>query len=431
MKHFYLLLFTIVPFLAFSQSNYHKGYVVKNSGDTTRGFIDYREWAKTPKYVDFKNDPGDRKPQRFTTADISCFQVDDMEHYIRYSGVISMDRTRFPDLPQGLDTSKKQDTIFLRQLVSGSKLTLYGHADEVKSRYFVAETDQQPIELVYSQYYNGGNTVNILDRYRQQLAYLAEHYKPTERELISKISEARYTESDLTAIVNNINDAAAISVRDKNTGVKMFGGVAISQAKTNLSDDGHDLALITRDFFGTKILNPKREHVSRTSTYISPKLSFGVDIFNNVNVQRLIFRAELSVSTVNSRFNFPTFERTIDPDTNVTSNVTIKQLLTTITPQVIVNLYNTAAFKVYIDGGVGLTYAAYLENKAETSGRIQQDPYGASSIMISFPVQAGVMVNQRLEFFFNYAPTTPFASSSYYSLHMQSIGAGVKYRFSR
>jgi hypothetical protein len=61
-----LLFFFLLPFFSLAQTNYKPGYVVTLKGDTLRGFIDYKEWIKNPKYISFKNTPGNREVESFS-----------------------------------------------------------------------------------------------------------------------------------------------------------------------------------------------------------------------------------------------------------------------------------------------------------------------------------------------------------------------------
>src|SRR5437588_1907278 len=107
MKSFYTILFTVLSSAVLAQSNYHEGYVVKNNGDTLKGYIDYREWENNPKSINFRISKDDKRTQQFAPATIRAFGISGMEAYISYTGLISNDRNHFPDLSSDLDTSKK------------------------------------------------------------------------------------------------------------------------------------------------------------------------------------------------------------------------------------------------------------------------------------------------------------------------------------
>src|SRR5258708_31187958 len=125
MKILYLFLLLALPSVIFAQSNYYKGYVIKNNGDTLKGFINYHEWDQSPKTIDFRINKDDKQTLLFNPKAIKGFEITEMETYISYAGIISMNKMKLDDLPNKLDTSKRQDTIFLRPLATGLYLTLY------------------------------------------------------------------------------------------------------------------------------------------------------------------------------------------------------------------------------------------------------------------------------------------------------------------
>src|ERR1700758_771886 len=119
MKLFFTAVFVAIAAVVFAQSNYHPGIVIKNSSDTLKGYIDYREWEQNPKVINFKLNKDDRQVLQFDPHAIKEFEISGMETYVTYQGIISMDKTSFPDLPLASDTSKKLDTIFLKQVIKG------------------------------------------------------------------------------------------------------------------------------------------------------------------------------------------------------------------------------------------------------------------------------------------------------------------------
>src|ERR1700743_2234688 len=104
MRIVYLTLLVIFPSIIFAQSNYHEGYVLKNNGDTVKGYIDYREWMISPKSIDFKIKKEDKNRLQFDPATIRGFRINGMETYISYIGKISLNKTNLEDLPEHLDT---------------------------------------------------------------------------------------------------------------------------------------------------------------------------------------------------------------------------------------------------------------------------------------------------------------------------------------
>lgn len=115
MKRALLALLWVFPFLTVAQSNFQKGYVVTNSKDTLRGYIDYKESALNPNSVKFK-DITESKPRTFTVEDCAAYAIDSLEKYERYVLSVSTSKEELSALTVGRDTSFRIDTVFLRVL---------------------------------------------------------------------------------------------------------------------------------------------------------------------------------------------------------------------------------------------------------------------------------------------------------------------------
>src|SRR3569832_1724844 len=125
MKTCFIALLIVLPSVLFAQTNYQPGYVVKNNGDTLKGYINYREWDRSPISVEFRINKTDKNVSEFDAQSIKAFGVTGLEHYISYTGLISMDKTSVPNLPTGLDTTKASQSIFMKRITAGKHLALY------------------------------------------------------------------------------------------------------------------------------------------------------------------------------------------------------------------------------------------------------------------------------------------------------------------
>ncbi|HEY9002177.1 MAG TPA: hypothetical protein VIM89_12550 [Mucilaginibacter sp.] len=397
MKSYLTALFIIIPFILFAQSNYHPGFVVKNNGDTVKGYIDYREWDRTPKSIHFKTNENGNETLEFDPQTIKTFEITGLEHYISYSGLISMDKTSFPDLPAGPDTSKMLQTIFLRQVTTGKHVTLYQQKDDIKNRFFIAESASPIIELNYYQYYSDDNVVTESTGFKGQLGYYINQFDANDKSLISFTERASFTESNLRKIVDNVNgNNAPVNQKMEPKGSRFFGGIGANYTQT--------------EFF---LVN-----YAVSSYTTSPRLNAGFDIFVNPNVQQLILRAELSIYYVNPKFNLP--------DGSV---YTFRQYTAAFTPQILFNVYNKDAFKIYIDGGVSFNFSAYANDKITytASNTVQNSPYQLEPYWANFPLQAGVIINKKLDFAFTYMGFAAYTKYTGLSVSNRTMGVGFKY----
>jgi len=424
MKLLFFTLLVVFPAIILAQPNYHEGYVIKNNGDTLKGFINYREWTYSPTSIEFK--PGNGADvTKFDPGTIKSFQINGLENYISYAGLVSMNENIFPALPYRLDTTTQQKAIFLKQLVSGNNVTLYYNNERNKKRFFIAEANEPPVELKYYEYYTaiGGN--EIYDNlFRGQLIVLNNKFKNNSQKLLNAIAQATYDQPDLEQITTQLNDGnVSSSPANKNRNshphlVRLFAGLGAnditttykySQSVTSVSNSNG-----TTTTYG---------YASYHSNTIAPKINFGLDVFINPNVQQLIFRSELSFSYSNGLFN-----RTVELiDGNyVTYNYKFTQYTTSLTPQFLFNVYNTDKLKFYIDGGVTLNLSSYGYNNA---AEVNQNSLQLNSFWAYFPFQAGVVFNKKTEIYFTYSTGASFSNYSDFSVSNQYMCVGLKVLF--
>jgi hypothetical protein len=373
---------------------YHDGYVITNNGDTLKGYIDYRDWAQCPKSIDFKINIGDKKPQQFNPETVRKFEINGLGTYYSFIGMISGYGTDHANIPSGLDTSKKQDTIFLKQLVTGQHLTLFSHTLGTRIRYFIAEPNIVPVELKYYEYLNDDNQIITTTPYKKQLVLYVLKYNLANTTLINKVGSSRFNQADLESLVNEINGKNGSDLNERINPIarkspfRLFAGIGLSYTKTDLHDGS---------------ASPPNSY----STFLTPQISFGVDMFTNPNVQHIIFRAELSFSETSQQFN---------PTTQTPAYSSSQQSII-VTPQIIVNVYNKDNFKLYLNCGLRLNFSSYL-----------QQPYGLLTPWANFPLQAGVVLNKNIEIAFTYIGYGK-RNSSDFSFSNRTTGFGMKYLF--
>jgi hypothetical protein len=425
MRSLFIALLIALPAIVLAQPNYHEGYVLKNNGDTLKGYINYREWAYSPLSVEFKPNKNSNEVLQFNPQTIKGFQITGFETYVSYIGLISTDKNIFPDIPSNLDTIREQRAIFLKQLVTGNNVTLYLNNEIHENRYFIAERNEIPVELKYYEYYVSSKSDEVYDNiFRGQLLLLINKFKNGNQKLLNEITEARYNEPDLEQITAQLNDENVSSLpKGKNTNshpnlFRLFAGLGVNDITTTYkysqSING------TTNSNGTTVTT---NYASYHSNMIAPKINFGIDIFINPNVQQFIFRSELSFSYSNGLFN-----RTVETITGdyLTYNYKFTQYTTSLTPQLLFNVYNTDKLKFYIDGGVALNISSYGYNNA---AEVDQNSLQLQSFWAYFPFQAGVVFNKKTEIYFTYTTGASFSSYSDFSVSNQYMCLSMKYLF--
>ncbi|RYE30114.1 MAG: hypothetical protein EOP42_12840 [Sphingobacteriaceae bacterium] len=410
MKQIFTYIILCIPFLTFAQSNYKKGLVVKTNGEVLNGYINYQEWDRNPKIIFYKTLISDKETLKFKPAGIQSFELVNLENYISYTGRISADKTGFPDLPTGLDTSTRRDTVFLKQIVSGSKVALFSYTDNIKTRFFIVEKGTEPTELIYHQYYTDNNHTVVSTDYRNQLLDLANKYISENHNVTGTINLALYTQSTFEKIVAAINgEAITKRVKNRKQFVRFFAGLALNQTDTK--------------FEGT---NPWAN--SKTSPDYLPKISIGADVFNNPTVQRFVLRGEIAFTAITPKFEIPVYVIG-SPDGSQT--YTFNQYTTSFTPQILYNIYNRENLKFYLGIGASLNLSTYGNNKITTKNstfyRDQDKPYTFESFWTNFPVEAGITLNKRIELYATYSYPAVYSTYSYFSVSSRIASLGIHF----
>ncbi len=400
MKSIIFFLFIALPFSVLAQSNYYPGYILTNNGDTLKGFINYHEWTKSPHSIDFKVKKDDKTEQKFSPQTIKAFQITGFENYTSYTGFVSNGKTAILNLSKGVDTGKTADTVFLRQLVTGRYLTLFYESDDVKTRYFISEPNEAPVELNYYEYINEASELTKSAIYKGQLILYVNKFRSANDKLVQKIEQISYDQEDLKNIVNDINESKSIG--SKGLSKRFFAGIGINYNTTESS-------------------NTLLKSGKQISTSVFPQISAGIDIFGNPNIQQLIFRAELSFSYIDPKFAVK------QVNGFAYGPFSFNQYTGTLTPQLILNVFNKDRIKIYVDAGLGLNLSGYSNSKLI----IEEIPYTLNSFWVNLPVQAGIVFNKKMEIYFTFNGYAAYTGYDFFYVRNRTAAAGVKFLFGK
>lgn len=223
----------LLPATAFGQQNYQPAKITTLTGDTLRGFINYRGWDRNPRVVSFK--PNLQAPEQLLhPLEIRAFSVSNEQ----YAGA----QVRIDDSPQDLDKLSttalplyRTDTVFLRALIVGPKsLYRYKTANATRSYFYIQQGGGFEL-LVYKRYRQPGDGAIVVqsnNTYQDQLArYLADCPTMTRR-----LKETNYFASSLQHTFASYyactSRPVAFQLRSKTT--HQFGLLA-GVSRTNLS----------------------------------------------------------------------------------------------------------------------------------------------------------------------------------------------------
>ena len=377
-----------------AQSNYRTAEITDASGHVQAGYLNYREWDNNPSSIDFKISLDDKKSVVYSPSMLRSFVIIGSEKFSAYHVSISLNAINFPNLSAVIDTTTKTDDVFLKLVTTGNRLTLYSYTDIIKTRLYIQEGMAPPTELLYQEYYSGDHQeIKHVNTYLRQLNTIISKY-PNNETFLKLLAKIKYNKNDIENLVNEING----NKTQKNSG---FNGRFFLSAAMNFS---------TTAFSGENIFSSAPASLTYT-----PKISFGMDIFMNPDIQKLIFRTEVSLSYIN-----PKIERK-------DASVGFTQYTATITPQLILNVYNGDAVKVYLGAGVGFNLSQYTD-KAYTSTFYYSNgfPYTMNSFWLGFPVQAGLVLNKRVELFALYSMPVSYTQYGGFSIHTEALNVGAR-----
>lgn len=168
-----LAVLTLLPAWAFGQKNFLPAKITTLTGDTLRGFIDYRGWDKNPKLIVFR--PNMQAPsQTFRPLDIKGFRVNS-EQYIGSQVVIENSPTALDELTVSPAPIFRTDTTFLRAVVTGPR-SLYRY--KINGREFLYTEQQGKFDLLIYKRFKPSKLYTVIrfnNTYQEQLAkYLTD-----------------------------------------------------------------------------------------------------------------------------------------------------------------------------------------------------------------------------------------------------------------
>lgn len=427
MKHLYALfcVLTFIQFNAKAQRNFKPGYIVTLSGDTTKGFIDYKEWNQNPRDITFKTTE-QASLQQYSPKEIKAFGVNQFDHYQRYIGPVTKGAVDLADLSIGIDSSVVSETIFLRIIASGKNLTLHSYRDKIKTRFFVADRNSPPVELKRYVYLDSRQSDKIreFNFYTQQLLALAVKYAPNNNLLAERIQKLAYRNQDLEDVILKIDgsDNQRKKQTTRRAGISFFAGLSANSNKTSV---------VEKDPFLGK---------AAASNTILPGANFGLDVFFNKNVGKWVFRTEVGLSTNKVSFDQKTTQVDYITSYRRDDQLSFNQFTVALSPQLIYNIFNKGNLKTYLSAGAQINFTSYSNFKHDIQEYVNQasvgdthiDKIALRSIYPNAVFKAGVVVNQfDIYAAYNTQQRLGNYSSKGYSFNIDSYRVGINYLFGK
>lgn len=187
---------------SFAQQNFQPGFIVKQKGDTIRGFIDYRRWDRNPDRISFR-ESSTSEPEEYPAWNLKSFFVAD-EFYEGAIVEVDMSPQRADQLTENPLPVYAKDTIFLLVLVRGNKSLLHFRDASQKDHFYIKSEGYE--SLVHKEYIiylrkfrNDEKRVAENVRYKGQLAFYLKDCPGIE----NKLARTRFRMAELVRLFKN------------------------------------------------------------------------------------------------------------------------------------------------------------------------------------------------------------------------------------
>jgi hypothetical protein len=323
---------------------------------------------------------------------------------------LSQAPTRISSLKEGLDTTAKRGTVFLKLLQEGKNLSLYTYTDEIKERFYLLnKKSKEPYELFRALFLAKRSATVVGNfKFRDQLMNELTNNEGVGSYDPLDLNTLRYEEKDLLKVVSAINDQKPPKTK-------------VSRAKFFV---GSGLSVTTVSYKGNHVL--AKDEAVVTPSY-DPMLTAGFDVFLDPAMMRYVLKVGASlyvsknkiVSTGNSIHTFD-------------------QKSFGLEPQFMYGFYSRERFKVFAGIGAGMFYSTYSNDRA---GRVlptalpggeegfEQEPIDFNPFNITAMGRVGVVAGKRIEISLGYIIPSALTSYSAYNVQVRRMTFGINYLF--
>jgi hypothetical protein len=238
-----LLLTTVLSTSA--QSHFQPGSIVTDIGDTLHGYIDYQQWRKNPKRIKFRQGNEGSPSQSYGLRDITYFSIDKQDAYVRAYVKEDMNSVD-PGANDEVNDSFIQDTVFLKVLVIGKRVSLYTLTDS-KDHYYVSDGPGHFNELIYKihivQLESGGTREDAVNEFRHQLlAFLPNEDSVS---MAERIESLPFSQRPLMRAVKDLNGSSNTTFVNQSAQANpiriqfyLGAGVSTASLRFNGNDNG-------------------------------------------------------------------------------------------------------------------------------------------------------------------------------------------------
>ncbi len=226
----------------YCQTNLQPGSVITKSGDTLKGYIDYRNWENNPNEITFRVS-ATSKPIQYSTGTISGFVVNN-EEYISASVKTEISPTQTDQLDFRPAIMTRNDTTFLQVMFRGSK-NLFFYSDRIGKQHFYIGQYPDFELLVYKKYLKEGARETVITENKNFIGQLYLYLQDC-KTIQSKMTITEYNKRSLESLFKTYYDCTEGERNYQYSKEKIrldFGavaGVSVTKLKLTCSDDSFD-----------------------------------------------------------------------------------------------------------------------------------------------------------------------------------------------
>jgi len=180
----------------YGQDKFIKAYIVELNNDTVKGFLNYGNWDRNPRRIEFK--AGDENSiNKYTPLDIKAFGALDEVYEsavveTENSTVTTRDLTFDKELQTGMDTA------FLQSVIRGPK-SLYYYKNRFGKELYYIKTDNEFTLLIYKKYFKDNNGQTVIAENNRYIGQLTVYFQDCPK-IQEKLESATYDKSSLEEI---------------------------------------------------------------------------------------------------------------------------------------------------------------------------------------------------------------------------------------
>ena len=282
---------------SFSQENYLPGHIISLSGDTIQGFIDYRNWEKNPKQINFKESMNGEKVIYMPTH-INSFSTNN-EIYL--GAIVKTEISPYQSNALEYDTKLNfaTDTCFLQTMINGVK-SLYYYKNKSGREYFYIKEASEFKLLVQKKYLKMEKLKGkrVVFENKKYIGQLSIYFKDCAL-IQSKLKHTEYTKKSLEKLFNYYYDSnhLAVKFKHKTEKISVEIGVLLGASLSSLKFGGNGVPYLIKTDFNKSF---------------DPSAAFFFDLILPRNQGRLSICNELMLSSYNVEGEYNDFRNDVD-----------------------------------------------------------------------------------------------------------------------